>query len=210
VAICTKNKINVFGKIENNEMHLNLFGEIVNSCWHDLINHYKNIELDEYIIMPNHFHGIIWLVGNGLKPFQKTTNQPVGNGLKPFRNHNQDITSPNRKILQPDRQSEEQFKTVPKLKPETIQQGRNGLKPNKNTKEQFETVPYKIHGLPEIIRGFKTFSSRRVNEIKTNEPFRWQKSYFDRIIRNDKELNNIRNYIIQNPMNWEKDDNFSF
>ena len=172
VAICTKNKINVLGKIENNEMYLNQFGEIVNSCWHDLINHYKNIALDEYIIMPNHFHGIIWLVGNGLKPFQKTTNQPVGNGLKPFRRTtDQNITSTER----------------------------NGLKP-------FPTQ----HGLPEIIRGFKTFSSRRVNEIKTNEPFRWQKSYFDRIIRNDKELNNIRNYIIQNPMNWEKDDNFQF
>ena len=64
------------------------------------------------------------------------------------------------------------------------------------------------HGLPEIIRGFKTFSSKTIN--KKNEPeqkFRWQKSYHDRIIRNEYELNNVRKYILDNPINWEYDKN---
>jgi len=76
----------------------------------------------------------------------------------------------------------------------------NGLKPFLT-----KSAP-KRHGLPEIIRGFKTFSSRRINEISTNARFQWQKSYHDRIIRNDEELNKIRLYIIDNPGNWQDDE----
>lgn len=62
----------------------------------------------------------------------------------------------------------------------------------------------KDHGLSEIIRGFKTFSSKRINELLDNrKPFHWQKSFYDRIIRNEKELYQIRKYIMQNPIKWE-------
>ncbi len=62
----------------------------------------------------------------------------------------------------------------------------------------------KNYSLSEIIRGFKTFSSKRINlEIKNNNRFQWQKSFYDRIIRNEKELYQIRKYIEQNPLKWE-------
>ncbi len=62
----------------------------------------------------------------------------------------------------------------------------------------------KKYSLSEIIRGFKTFSSRRINELPIiGDKFHWQKSFYDRIIRNEKELNNIRRYIEQNPLKWE-------
>lgn len=61
----------------------------------------------------------------------------------------------------------------------------------------------KIHGLSEIVRGLKTFSSKRINQHCTEKPFRWQKSFYDRIIRNEKELYKIRRYIQQNSINWE-------
>ena len=61
-------------------------------------------------------------------------------------------------------------------------------------------------GLSEIIRGFKTFSSRKINEeIKIDNKFRWQKSFHDHIIRNDKSLENLRQYIMYNPLKWELD-----
>ena len=40
-------------------MELNDIGKIVRDCWFDLPNHYRNCRLDEFIIMPDHFHGII-------------------------------------------------------------------------------------------------------------------------------------------------------
>jgi hypothetical protein len=66
--------------------------------------------------------------------------------------------------------------------------------------------PFPTHGLPEIVRGFKTFSSRRINEeIKIDNKFQWQKSFYDHVIRDDKSLENLRQYIIYNPLKWESD-----
>lgn len=64
----------------------------------------------------------------------------------------------------------------------------------------------KNYSLSEIIRGFKTFSSRKINlELQNKDKFKWQKSFYDRIIRNEKELYQIRKYIEQNPLKWEFD-----
>lgn len=60
--------------------------------------------------------------------------------------------------------------------------------------------------LSDIIRSFKTFSANRINKLRdtTGQPL-WQRSYFERIIRNERELNNIRQYISDNPVRWEFD-----
>lgn len=68
VTICTQNRICLFGDVINGTMVLNKYGKIVEKCWFDLPNHYNNVKLNEYIIMPNHFHGIISMVGVGFKP----------------------------------------------------------------------------------------------------------------------------------------------
>ena len=63
----------------------------------------------------------------------------------------------------------------------------------------------KHHGLFEIIRAFKTFSSRKINQIQKSFYFRWQRDYYEHVIRNDEELNRVREYIINNPVQWELD-----
>jgi putative transposase len=66
--------------------------------------------------------------------------------------------------------------------------------------------PFPTHGLPEIVRGFKTFSSRKINEeIKIDSKFQWQKSFYDHIIRDNKSLENLQQYIMYNPLKWELD-----
>ncbi len=74
--------------------------------------------------------------------------------------------------------------------------------------------PFPRYGLSEIMRGFKTSSSRKINEeINESRKFQWQKSFYDHIIRNERSLENIRAYILYNPLKWEFDieniDNFS-
>lgn len=59
VTLITKNRINYFGKIRENKIILNTYGEIVNKQWLWLAEQYSYIILKEYIIMPNHLHGII-------------------------------------------------------------------------------------------------------------------------------------------------------
>ena len=58
VTICTQNKECLFGDIVNNKMILNQNGLLINENWRQLINKFS-IELDEFVIMPNHIHGII-------------------------------------------------------------------------------------------------------------------------------------------------------
>jgi hypothetical protein len=61
--------------------------------------------------------------------------------------------------------------------------------------------------LPEIVRALKSFSARRINE-RLNSPGIpvWQRNYYDHIIRNEDEWNNIHLYIESNPINWADDD----
>ncbi|MFA5103771.1 MAG: transposase [Candidatus Margulisiibacteriota bacterium] len=140
VTVCTQKHRDVFGYVLNNKIILNEFGKIVEKCWHDLPNHYKNVKLGAFVIMPDHIHGIIII--NNADNF-------VGAGFKPAP------TSSN--------------------------------------------APSKLHGLSEIIRGFKTFSAKRINEFRNIRGFPvWQRNYFEHVIRNECELGKIRMYINTN------------
>jgi putative transposase len=59
VTICTHNRQNIFGRVENNKMILNDYGKIAKKEWLKTKEIRKNIDLDYYVVMPNHFHGII-------------------------------------------------------------------------------------------------------------------------------------------------------
>ncbi len=76
ITICTYNRLDFFGAIKNNNMVLNQYGHIAKNAWLDIPNHHNNIKLDEFIVMPNHIHGIInVVVGAGpARPFTKYKN----------------------------------------------------------------------------------------------------------------------------------------
>jgi putative transposase len=79
VTIVTKDRAPLFGEILDGEMCLNDGGALVDSVWEKLPDHYRGVECDAFIVMPNHVHGVILLVegsgglndvGAGLKPAQ--------------------------------------------------------------------------------------------------------------------------------------------
>lgn len=80
-----------------------------------------------------------------------------------------------------------------------------GLKPASTTNA---SIVRKKYPLSEIVRAFKTFTARKINQHQNTpgQPF-WQRNYHDRIVRNERELNNIRAYIWNNPANWGNDKN---
>lgn len=141
MTICTYNREYLFGDVLKGEMVLNQFGCITQDSWQDMPNHHKNIELDKFIVMPNHIHGIIII------------NNPVGNG--PARSFN---------------------------------------------KYQ------KTDNLSIIIGSYKSTVTKQINRINNNQ-FKWQKSFHDHIIRSDKSLQNIQEYIVNNPKTWDNDEN---
>ncbi len=132
ITICMHDREHLFGDIVNEIMELNIFGDIARSHWQQLSQHHPNIIMDEFIVMPNHLHGIILLDA----------------------------------LIE-------------------------------NTKS-----------ISEIIRGFKTFSAKAINKERglRGAPV-WQRNYYDRIIRNELELDRVRQYIINNPHNWDVDKN---
>ena len=116
---------------------------------------FANIELDEFIVMPNHIHCILWIKGEGV-----------------YRLHPGTWKNNNRKDGQ-----------LPV--------------PTENTK--FET-------LSNIIGAFKMTAATRIKKLRwiAGIPV-WQKSFYDRIVRNDFELESIQEYIRNNPAKWLED-----
>ena len=159
VTICTQDRDNLFGRVVKGNMELNQYGIIVNQCWFDLPNHYENIRLDAFVVMPNHVHGII-IIDNRINYVDVET------GLKPVS-------------------------TV--IPTETVV-------PNDTIFTNKTTKPMKHHGLFEFVRAFKTFSGRRINELRQSPGKTvWQPRFHDHIIRDIDEYYRIRQYIINNP-----------
>jgi REP element-mobilizing transposase RayT len=64
VTICVNNREILFGEVVDGEMHLSQIGEMIQKCWKEIPEHYPGVELDAFIVMPDHFHGIIILTGS--------------------------------------------------------------------------------------------------------------------------------------------------
>jgi len=152
---------NIFGTIKNGKMNLNKYGEIVSKQWLWIAERYQHIILDEWIIMPDHFHSIIKIVHT------KSDKNTVETGCY------------------------------------TVGTGRdlslhcNNPSPNKNP------FPRKYKPLDQIIGAFKTTSSKFIHLSGYND-YAWQRSYYDRIVRDTNALNRIREYIIDNPGNFKQ------
>ena len=161
ITLCTHNRECLFGQIQNGQMILNEYGKMVEQCWNNLSNHYDNIELDAYVIMPNHFHGIIFITDT------------VDN-VRAIR----ELPIHELPIHELHRQQQKQRQ----------QQRRKML-------------------LPKIVGRFKTNSAKQINQMRNTPGISvWQRNYYEHIIRDEKSLENIRNYIINNPAKWQDDD----
>ncbi len=143
VTICTQNRKCMLGDVVENKIRLNNLGKIIYENWCQIPNYYKNVDLDEFQIMPNHIHGIIIIGRENRAPTLKRT--PT---------------------------------------------------------------------LGQIIAYFKYESTKCINNVvgvgssDPNDKFKklFQRNYYEHIIRNEKELNKIRQYIKDNPINWDEDE----
>jgi REP element-mobilizing transposase RayT len=161
ITICTYERGCLFGEITRERMHLNPLGLIVQEEWLKTQIIRPEIELDEFIIMPNHLHGIIII---------KETH--VGtHGRASLRG----ITTPDASML--------------RINP------------------QAAFLQRQPRSLGAIIAGFKSSATKRIN-VERKMPYApvWQPRFYEHIIRNDKDLNNVREYIINNPLQWHVDE----
>ncbi len=144
VTITVDSKGEVFGKIEESKVELSKAGAIVEKEWLSSPEKFTNVRLDKFVVMPDHFHGIL-----------------------------------------------------------IVENKKEGLMNQARTKEKnWILMKNKDNTLGKIIRTFKAKAAKLIHDDGFKD-FKWHQNYYDRIVRNEKELFAIRNYIRNNPLNWK-------
>jgi putative transposase len=222
VTVVTYGREAILGDVKAGQLKLSRYGNLVADIWRDLPNRYSHVALDEFIVMPDHIHGIIWIhnVGAGsLLTSNVQSNKNIPHVMrKPARTNPQQTSHDNNVgagslLTLPENSNDE--KMINTLKPaqttlqSTLHGGlpRAGLKFTANQATNVPNVPSINEPAPtggkslsEIIRNFKTVSAKRINLVRRlpDTPV-WQRGFHDRIIRDDEELNAVRLYIQTNP-----------
>ena len=129
ITICAKEKQCFFGEIKDGYVLSNGIGDIVRDCWLAIPEHFPGIKICDFVVMPNHVHGILQNCG--------------------------------------------------------------------------EEKQSKKNKLSSIIRGFKVGVTQRVGFSV------WQRNYYEHVIRNVKDYERIAEYIANNPLRWEFDEEYS-
>jgi len=160
VTLCVQGRECLLGAVTAGEMILNELGQIVREEWERSSEIRREIELDEFVVMPNHMHGIVWIIepdnvrAHGGAP-QPGSPAPIvrADGRPPQR--------------------------APQRAPKS---------------------------LGSFVAGFKSAATKRINEQRgmPGVPV-WQRNYYEHIIRNDADLQRIREYIVNNPLKWDLD-----
>lgn len=73
VTICTFQRQHLFGEVNNGEMQLNVTGQIISAIWQKIPQHFPNVEIDEFILMPDHLHGVIVISEQDKKSYSLAT-----------------------------------------------------------------------------------------------------------------------------------------
>ncbi|MCX6807607.1 MAG: transposase [Patescibacteria group bacterium] len=209
ITICAQNREHFFGEIINEKMILNDAGIMVNAQWNDLINRFSNIHLDQYILMPNHFHCILIINDQNDSRQAQEPAPTIINPRQPDSGQAQglDFDSGQPRGLAPTiiEASTDTPRGYPYPHPQPSNFGNSG-RPQRPAPTIIEAPTKKTIG--DIIGAFKSITTNEyINGVKnkgwkTFNKRLWQRNYYEHIIRNENELHRIREYIINNPRNW--------
>jgi len=139
VTICVQYKRTVFGIVSGDSVILSSMGKKVEEFWLSIPDHFLNVSLDEYVIMPNHIHGIVLI-----------RNEPS----------------------------------------------------NDHQEKAFQKIP--TGSISSIIRSYKATVTRHFRQNGFTS-FQWQRGFYEHVIRSEKAMNSIREYIHLNPRKWSVD-----
>jgi putative transposase len=145
ITICAYNRQHIFGDIINEQMNLNRYGETAFSCWQQIPEHFGNVDLDVFAILPNHIHGIV-----------------------------------------------------------SISEARHAMPLIDDKLRAFgERVPGSIS---TIIASYKSATTKVIHSLPDSSHRQiWQRGFYDHVIRDDNDLDQIREYIEANHLLWSQD-----
>lgn len=158
VTIVVQHRRILLGEVNGGCVLLSPAGEMVKAVWEETPQRFPGVEVDTFVVMPNHFHGVV--------------------------------------IIRPPNRVGAQF-IAPNSQSFPVDAG--GMNPAR-AKNPADTNP----SLGEIVRAFKAVSTRRIR-TRGMTSFAWQRNYYEHIIRDEDDLNRVRQYVIENPVYWEQD-----
>ena len=222
ITVCVHKRKHWFGFIENGIMFPNAFGKIAAREWQALPERFPQVELKEFVIMPNHMHGILVVrapvratlavappffsdspVGVPLAgtPINTPTDTPITDIENLFRTDNAGFLNMDMgNSVNGHPQGMPQLETEGETEREI---GRYDGHP--------QGMPQRTYHLGEIIGAYKSIASVEcLKYFKIHRPGKrlgklLQRDYWEHIIRDDRAYYNISNYILNNPKNWKKD-----
>ncbi len=179
ITTCCHNRKLLFGDITEGRMALNDAGKMIENEWLALPERFKNIILHEFVVMPNHFHGILQIV----ETTQVTQYKNQESKIKTKNSENQDF-----------------IQTAFKKNLDDNKIGIINKEGDKTGKKLGEMI-----GAFLSITTVKYINGVKLSNWKRFERKLWQRNYWEHIIRNDKAYQNISNYIKNNPTKWHED-----
>ena len=154
VSVVVQGRLCLFGRVVDGEMRLNGAGEMVRRVWDGMPERFPFIGLDEFVVMPNHVHGVVF--------FRQVV---VTVGVAAMASTGAPARAPTR-----------------------------GAPTFGEVVGAFKSVTTVEYGRGVREAGWQRYDGRL-----------WQRNFYERVIRDERELNLIREYIVRNPMNWESD-----
>jgi putative transposase len=170
ITICTAKRQHYFGQIINGKMELSDQGEMAHRYWLEIPDHFSFVVLYEFVVMPNHVHGIIII------------------------DHPENFRCDDRIVASVEAGHALSLQSQPKQYEQSKQTHSRFRNQGKNT-------------ISAMVGSYKSVVTKYCNENKL--PFGWQSRFHDHIIRDNDEFHRIKNYIVNNPANWEQDKFFN-
>ncbi|MBL7937900.1 MAG: hypothetical protein JNL43_00955 [Flavobacteriales bacterium] len=220
LTICTQDRLHRFGRIVDGVMHPTPIGELAQRCWDAIPEHMPHVDVGEFVVMPNHVHGIVVIrerlvdvrgavrgvgarhdaPGIGAVAAPDTTTNVPGIVLCDVPGISNDVFDPT---------LDDPGTGIPGGDPDAS--GAHGQHIRARHDAPLRD-PRKPPGIPrgalgQIVASYKSADTRmayRDGMLPHGTPV-WQRNYWDRVIREDVEYERIAKYIRDNPINWERD-----
>ena len=204
VTICTQNLLCLFGEIVNGEMVPNDAGSNVERWYGELEDKFPDIRCDEFVCMPNHVHFVVVNTGAG------SLVRPDGE-RHPARADSQRPANETTVRADPQRPANETTARADSQRPanETTVRADLGVRPGPSSARP-DGLPA-ASSLSTVVQWFKTMTTNAyIRGVKQSgwRPFPgklWHRNYWEHVVRDESEWNRIREYIRNNPVQWEND-----
>ena len=195
ITICTRYGAYHFGEIRDGLMHHSEIGAIANQCWADIPNHFPFVRLGEFVIMPNHVHGILFVDKTGERGGVDPHLNVAQRDVDPQLNVERHGVDPHLNIAQRpvDPQDLADLPHVPDPHPHR----------HPHDPRPLNRFGPQSRNLASVVRGYKIGVTKFARRQTID--FEWQALFYDIIIRNDRAFRIITDYIRNNPKNWKRD-----